>query len=249
MVYMGSKNRIAKYLLPFLTKYLTPGRWYVEPFVGGANLIDKIKHNKRIGSDINKYLIALFEALQIGVDFPTYITKEEYNKVRDNKDKYPDWYVGYVAYVCSFRGIYWGSHADNNNKRKNGRVEHRQAEQIRNFLSQKESLKDVFFKCSPYDELDIPNGSIVYCDPPYAGTSDYKQGCVFDSNKFFDWCRIITNKGNDVFISEYNAPNDFIEIWNMGINMNLNSYGRKPIEKLFVHESIADKYKVKTLFD
>ena len=26
MVYMGSKNRIAKYILPFLTKYLTDDR-------------------------------------------------------------------------------------------------------------------------------------------------------------------------------------------------------------------------------
>lgn len=40
MVYMGSKNRIAKYILPFLTKYLTPGRWYVEPFcLSGETLV------------------------------------------------------------------------------------------------------------------------------------------------------------------------------------------------------------------
>ena len=44
MVYMGSKNRIAKELIPIITEYLKPNQWYVEPFVGGANMIDKIEH-------------------------------------------------------------------------------------------------------------------------------------------------------------------------------------------------------------
>jgi len=35
MKYMGSKRRIAKYIIPIITKNLTPDRWYIEPFVGG----------------------------------------------------------------------------------------------------------------------------------------------------------------------------------------------------------------------
>lgn len=85
MIYMGSKNRIAKDLLPIITKYLTKDRWYVEPFCGGCNMIDKVNHNKRIANDYNKYLIALFKALQDGVELPTYISKEEYNSVRQKK--------------------------------------------------------------------------------------------------------------------------------------------------------------------
>ena len=44
MVYMGSKNRIAKELIPYLTAELTEGIYYVEPFEGGCNMIDKIEH-------------------------------------------------------------------------------------------------------------------------------------------------------------------------------------------------------------
>jgi DNA adenine methylase len=41
MKYMGSKNRIAKYILPIMLKERGQRIW-VEPFVGGANMIDKV---------------------------------------------------------------------------------------------------------------------------------------------------------------------------------------------------------------
>lgn len=53
MRYMGSKNRIAKYILPIMLAERKPDQWWVEPFVGGANMIDKVK-GKRIGNDANK---------------------------------------------------------------------------------------------------------------------------------------------------------------------------------------------------
>lgn len=46
MVYQGSKNKISKYLKPIIESYLKDGMWYVEPFVGGANMIDKIDWDK-----------------------------------------------------------------------------------------------------------------------------------------------------------------------------------------------------------
>jgi len=43
MKYMGSKNRIAKHLLPIMLAERKPDQWWVEPFVGGANMIDKVE--------------------------------------------------------------------------------------------------------------------------------------------------------------------------------------------------------------
>ena len=37
---------------------------YIEPFVGGANIIDKIHCKRRIGADKNKYLIALLKRVR-----------------------------------------------------------------------------------------------------------------------------------------------------------------------------------------
>ena len=59
MWYMGSKNRLSKYLVPIIESYIdekTEG--YMEPFVGGANMIDKIQCDNKIGSDVDKYVIA-----------------------------------------------------------------------------------------------------------------------------------------------------------------------------------------------
>jgi DNA adenine methylase len=48
MKYMGSKRRIAKEILPIILKDRKPSQWYVEPFCGGANIIDKVD-GKRLG--------------------------------------------------------------------------------------------------------------------------------------------------------------------------------------------------------
>jgi DNA adenine methylase len=64
MQYMGSKNRIAKHLLSVMLPYRKPGQWWVEPFVGGGNMIDKVG-GRRIGGDVNIYLIELLRAVRI----------------------------------------------------------------------------------------------------------------------------------------------------------------------------------------
>lgn len=33
MIYMGSKKKISKYILPIITNNLSKGRYYVEPFL------------------------------------------------------------------------------------------------------------------------------------------------------------------------------------------------------------------------
>lgn len=58
-----------------------------------------------------------------------------------------------------------------------------------------------------YRKLNIPECSVVYCDPPYEGTCGY--GMEFDHEEFWDWCRTVASKGNKVFVSEYKAPCDF----------------------------------------
>lgn len=44
MKYMGSKSRIAKYIVPIIQSYIDNNniKKYFEPFLGGANVIDKI---------------------------------------------------------------------------------------------------------------------------------------------------------------------------------------------------------------
>ena len=58
--------------------------------------------------------------------------------------------------------------------------------------------------------MPIPKGSLIYCDIPYKGTNcgKYKG---FDHERFYEWAR----KQDNIYISEYSMPDDFIPYsWN-----------------------------------
>ena len=60
MKYMGSKARIAKHILPIMLAECEKHgiTTWVEPFVGGANMIDKVPDTfERIGYDLNNHVI------------------------------------------------------------------------------------------------------------------------------------------------------------------------------------------------
>jgi DNA adenine methylase len=58
-----------------------------------------------------------------------------------------------------------------------------------------------------YDEVELSSNAIIYCDPPYKGTAEYKEN-GFDHDKFWQWARDISKK-HKIYISEYQAPDDF----------------------------------------
>lgn len=242
MVYMGSKNRLSKYLLPFILSHLSPQHTYVEPFCGGCNLIDKVRHPHRIASDVNFYLIELFRALQAGVSFPSHISQEEYCLVRSNPELFEPWYVGFVGFVCSFRGKWFNGFVPAHTETRTGVCRNYQQELISNFLKSRDALLSVKFEHCSYQDLEIPSQSIVYCDPPYFDSTSYSAATDFDHTSFWAWCREQTAKGLHVLVSEYTAPDDFVCVWSMQVGSRLSSKQKLSTECLFVHESLASLY-------
>lgn len=225
MQYLGSKARIAKKILPIILKDRKPDQYYVEPFVGGCNSIDKVS-GPRIGNDSNEYLIALWRALRSGWAPPTTISKELYTEIRLNKDKFPKELVCFVGFLCSFGGKWFGGYAVNS---KGDNYAERGAKSL---LKQIENLKGIEFTEANYQNFIIPSNSIIYCDPPYANTTQYKD--KFDSVKFWEWCREKFKEGHKIFISEYSAPDDFECLIEIPISTKLNKNKDQPrIEKLF----------------
>ena len=205
MKYVGSKNRLAKELIPIIQSYITDDtKGYLEPFVGGANMIDKISCNNKFGCDIHEELIELLKYIQNTNNvLPTTITEEEYNKVRLNKDKYEKWYIGFVGFCATFGAKYFGGYARGF---KEDKITPRDipAESIRNIEKQRKNLQNIKFKCCSYDEINKNiKDFVIYCDPPYKGTLKYTTD--FDYDKFYKWCKEMT-KNNIVLISEYWMP-------------------------------------------
>lgn len=233
---MGSKNRIAKHILPIILKDRKEGQCYVEPFVGGANTIDKVG-GRRIGADSNEYLIDFFKALQKGWLPPSNIDNDLYLTVRGNKDKHPSALVGCIGFCFTYSAKWFGGFIGNT-KDVVCAGRDRIGESYRSIEKARKSVIGIDLFCAPYADLEIPACSIIYCDPPYANTTKYKDG-DFDNVKFWEWCREKTKEGHKVFISEYLAPADFVSVWEKEINSSLtkNTAAKKGIEKLFVHES------------
>lgn len=226
---MGSKNRIAKHLLPIMLENRN-GRTWVEPFVGGANMIDKVD-GKRIGADFNEYVISLFTGIQNGFIPPNEVSEEEYKQTRLNRVVTP--LVSFIGFGCSYSGKWFGGYARGNTNK--GQPRNYCLESKKNILKQAENLKGVEFIHSSYQDLEIPANSLIYCDPPYEGTTKYKDG--FSHTEFWEWCRTKTKEGHQVFISEYNAPSDFKSIYSKEVNSSLtkDTGSKKANEQLFVY--------------
>lgn len=234
---MGSKNRIAKYILPIMLAERTLDQWWVEPFVGGANMIDKV-HGNRIGADANKYVIALLKEMQTQIPFnPPHIGEKEFKEIKDNMDKFPDWLIGFAGFNLTFGAKFLGnySRAVAGDKSYENEVKYNRIAR-NNLLAQQGNITNVNFIHCDYKELKIPSNSLIYCDPPYEKTTKYTTG--LNHSEFWEWCRDRAKEGHTVFVSEYNAPDDFKCIWEKDVITNINAYNnnnkdKKRVEKLF----------------
>lgn len=115
-------------------------------------------------------------------------------------------------------------------------------------LESLETNQDVEVLGFDFKSLDIPQNALVYCDPPYAGTSKYN-GVDFDSDRFWEWAREVS-KQNLLAVSEYKAPDDFVPILEISktCSFSRTNNAKKTIEKLFVHESQKSKWNNEFLF-
>lgn len=233
MKYMGSKARHAKHILPIILKDRKPDQWYVEPFVGGANVIDKVD-GKRIGADSNEYLISMWQAVSNGWLPNKLITEDDYQSLRTSKDaSNPE--TGFAAFALSFGGKFFGGYRRDKAGQKGcmENMENQNRMAINSLKKQQEGLRGVMFMRCSYLDLEIPPNSLIYCDPPYESTTGYKD--KFDHDQFWQWCRGKKAEGHTIFVSEYNAPDDFTCVWEKEVNSSLtkNTGAKKATEKLF----------------
>ena len=236
MKYMGGKTRIAKEILPLILADRKEGQYFVEPFCGGCNVTDKVLGN-RIANDYNKYLIAMFEGLVSGEKYPEQIDRELYSDVRtcfrSGSDKYDIGFMGWVGFMASYNGRFFDGGYSGSNVISKGMPRNYISEAIRSITRQLPKLQGVEFRSGDYKNLQIPEESIIYCDPPYMNTKGYTVGLDYD--EFWQWCRERVYDGHKVYISEYQAPDDFITIWEKSVQ-NCLSVNKKATEKLFIYE-------------
>lgn len=244
MVFMGSKAKYADEIVPILQKIIDNNniKLYIEPFVGGANIIDKIRCEKRIGYDRSETLIALLKQAQ--EDFSKVLnnpTREKWDEGKAYvKDKIPlstmtlaD--VGAMEFLASYCN---GGFPRGYGYTMSG-GEKKFLSAYNNLKEQASKFQDIDFFCADYTNLsnNVTN-ALIYCDPPYQGTKQYQYASVskMDYLQFWNWVRELS-QNNLVIVSEQTAPDDFECIWERKVNRTMNKENKfKAIEKLFIYK-------------
>ena len=251
---MGSKSRIAKDIVPIIQNYIDKigAKLYVEPFVGGANIIDKICCETKIGADINKYLIALLRKAQSSPEeLFEEVSRELYNKARNEYNSggtlFEDWEIGNIGFLASYNGRFFdGGYAQPGyEKTRNGfRFRDYYQEAKNNLLKQADNLKDCLFLCGDYrGEYDYyyDGNAVIYADPPYKNTKKFSNATDFDYEEFWNMMSNLS-KENVVLVSELEAPDDWICIWEKQVSRSIKATDKSvATEKLFIHRRYLEQ--------
>lgn len=230
MQYFGGKAKVAKYIVPYLENVRKENQKYVEPFVGGANIISKMSGNRE-AYDFNEYLIEMYKGVQNGLDLPNYITEDNYKYIKDHKNENKA-LTGFVGFGCSFAGKWFGGYA----RGHGGKLGYADTSK-RSLLKKMNSMQDVKFEFADYKTLFF-NNCLIYCDPPYENTTKFTGTPNFNTEEFWNVMRL-WSKDNDVYISEYKAPDDFecvLEIPTKTDIRDCNNNALCRIERLFTYK-------------
>ena len=234
MAYIGGKARGSDHITSLLNHRLFNGMDYLEPFVGYAHILRRVERkNSYRASDCNELLVTLLKGVQNGERFPN-ISKREYDSLRYETNDH-SFRRAVAAFAYSYKGGEWRGYF---NKRRDRSYadEHKRYHEL---LFRNSVFQNTRLSCTDYRRL-IPREKLIYCDPPYKGTTGYNDGAVFNHDEFWDYMRR-WSQNNIVFVSEYHAPRDFKCIAKREKNNNLASNGAPEIrvECVFVHESLV----------
>lgn len=242
MVYLGSKSRLAKELVPIIQEYIDKSNCntYIELFVGGANIIDKIKCENKLGFDYNEDLICLLQYAQNDTELsiaPKECSFEHYKEVRKDKEckSFSKEYRALIGYMASYGGRYFDGGYGRDNR--GGKSIYK--ERLNNFKKQTPLLQNIKFECMDYINLDISKyqNCVFYLDPPYINTKKFAKQSI-DYEDFYNFCRKLS-KNNIVLISEFYMPDDFKCIWEKERKILMKSdrqNGLSKTEKLYIYK-------------
>lgn len=252
MVYVGSKTKLKKDLLPVLNSYIKKNQ--IENFYsvccGGCNLEFEIECKNVFCSDLSPTLIALHQQAQKAYSkIPTETSRELWDlykaeqerlvstypielKVWEEESLYPLYQIGAIEFFSSYSGggFHYGyatTYKDRNYFK----------ERYNNLKKQSstEGYQKINFSQHSYENTVIKPNSIIYVDPPYKNVRGYQiNKNKFDHEKFYSW---VKEQNCPVFISEQQMPPDFKLIWEKDVyRSNCTHNNKKATEKLYIYE-------------
>lgn len=235
MHYQGGKFRFIKHITPIIQAEIDKhqARHFVSLFCGACNIESAIIHADKVCNDKNEYIIRMWQELQQGREFPSTVAEEQYKYVRNHKDEDPA-LTGFVGAGCAYAGVWFHGYA----RDRRGANYADQAKRG-NERMMRAGLQHAHFTAGEYYDVDILPDTVMYCDPPYAGTEPYDGTKGFSPAEFWAYTQeLLENTPNlSIFVSEQSAPSGWRDVWQkeclQEINKNPKNTGRRRTERLF----------------
>nr|DAL02667.1 MAG TPA: DNA adenine methylase [Caudoviricetes sp.] len=254
--YQGSKNKIADWVVD----HLPDGKTLVDLFAGGC----AVTHAAILAGKWENFIIndlgdapEVFENAVNGkyANEKRWISREDFFNLKDSDP--------YVSIVWSFgnnrRDYLYGKDIEPikkaihyarvfnddslmNQLKESNKNERLVSQERTENLQRLQSLQRLQRLQLDYRNVEIPQGAVVYADPPYKNTGCTGYAGEFDYSAFEKWLADVPFM---VIVSEYNAPKGCVEIASTKKRqtMGTGNKGGTNTEKLFVQDRFYEYYK------
>jgi DNA adenine methylase len=237
MKYQGGKSRIAKHIAQAILGHGGRAEYLWEPFCGGCGITPALCQiaDHVFCTDAHPALISMWRAVHKGWEPPDVVLEKDYRAAKNLPDTDPC--KAFIGFGCSFGGKWFGGYA-------RGEGRNYAAESRRSILRTISVIRNTVFDLLDFVHeplLTIEGAPIIYCDPPYASTTNYAAMGSFDSTAFWRRAREYARQGARVYVSEYRAPEGWKSIWShqKSHKGGLRPARPRPSEQLFIHSDVG----------
>jgi len=237
--YVGGKHAIRREVADIIERecHRLRTREVVEPFCGGLHVTAELGHRgiSVHASDKSVPAVRYYQALRLGWrPKPATISRSQWQAMKDahrSGEVHP--MISFAGFSCSMNGIYFTAFDPDPVKQQSRYTNTRKRVMASRFLS---------LRARDYASEEIQPRSVVYADPPYAGTdvSAYRSlptgERTIDHAAFWQWARATAAAGSTVLVSEYTAPDDIECVWHRPVSVRAKQHtgeAGEAVERVF----------------
>lgn len=212
MRYQGGKRRSAKHIAPFVARLRAdaPVPDVGDLFLGSCGVevaLAKVGAPVTLGAEVCPAIIACYRAVAAGWIPPERLTREEYAAIKaahgpDSLDPI----AAFALAFCSYGGIWASARLPDDERHGENRptCRYAAAKARQDLLALAPLLCAMRLECMDYRDAAeiVPDGGVLYLDPPWRGTTQYRQAPPFDIDAFWSWAagasrrwRVIVSEG------------------------------------------------------
>lgn len=157
-----------------------------------------------LGAEICPAIIACYRAVAAGWDPPARLTRDEYRALQQiHGPDSTDPIAAFALAFCAYGGTWGSGHLPDDARCGVRDSAFAAAKARKDLLEMAPMFRAMRLECADYRAAAemVPDGGVLYLDPPWRGTLPYKQAPPFDFDTFWTWAAEASHKWR-VLISE-----------------------------------------------